>query len=138
MIAGELPERWFRTGTTSRSSTTTGLERQANRGTPNGAHVAGGRGRGSAAAVRAVGGSGRRTHGRLHGARPHGLGRIRAPLVEATSRRDGARQGHRRRRRRRRNDRVLEGARRARGSQSISSGWVEPKRLRVHTTSARL
>jgi RimJ/RimL family protein N-acetyltransferase len=37
-----------------------------------------------------VGGSGRRTHGRLYGARPHGPGRIRAPLVEAASRRDGA------------------------------------------------
>src|SRR5438270_10753447 len=45
----------------------------------NGAHVAGGTGRGSAVAVRAAGGSGRRTHGRLYGARPHGLGRIRAP-----------------------------------------------------------
>jgi hypothetical protein len=36
----------------------------------NGAHVAGATGRGSAAAVRAVGRSGRRTHGRLYGARP--------------------------------------------------------------------
>ena len=40
-----------------------------------------------------MGGSGRRTHGRLYGAWPHGLGRIRAPLVEAASRRDGARPG---------------------------------------------
>jgi hypothetical protein len=41
--------------------------------------------------------------------------RIRAPVVEATSRRDGARQGHRRRRRHRRDDRVLGRRRRARG-----------------------
>src|SRR5215211_1242046 len=49
----------------------------------------------------------RKARGRLYSARPHAPGRIRAPLVEATSRRDGTHQGHRRRRRGCRNDRVL-------------------------------
>src|SRR6266508_2216489 len=47
--------------------------------------VAGGARRGSGGAVRAVGGSGCRAHGCVHGTRSHGPGRIRAPLVSATS-----------------------------------------------------
>src|SRR5215218_9325330 len=49
----------------------------------------------------------RKARGRLYSARPHAPGRIRVPLVEATSRRDGTHQGHRRRRRGCRDDWVL-------------------------------
>jgi D-alanyl-D-alanine carboxypeptidase (penicillin-binding protein 5/6) len=76
--------------------------------------VAGGAGRGSGGAVRPVGGSGCRAHGCLHGARSHGPGRIRAPLVQAKSRRDGDRQSDRRRRRRRWNYWIVGRRRRAR------------------------
>jgi RimJ/RimL family protein N-acetyltransferase len=45
-----------------------------------------------------VGGSGCRAYGCLHGARPHGPARVRAPLVSAENGRDGDCQGDRCRR----------------------------------------
>src|SRR5436190_17384679 len=66
--------------------------------------VAGAATRGSGGAVRAVGGSGCRAYGCLHGARPHGPARVRAPLVPVESGRDGDCQSDRCRRGSRRDD----------------------------------
>ena len=87
----------------------------------NGTRVAGRTGRGSAASVRAVGGS-IAMHMAAFTAPDHGPARIRASLVEATSRRNGAQQGYRRRRRRRRNDRVWGES----GEREASTGSAAP------------
>jgi hypothetical protein len=107
---------WETTGSRSRPSLrkacNDGLDR---RGFADAMRLAGAAGQGSRGAVRAVGRSGCRRYGCLHGARSHGPGRIRAPLVSAEGRRDRDEQGHRRRRRRGRNDWVVGRPRRARG-----------------------